>query len=262
MTIATPQALAQKDVKRALEVLFVGLPGWHSTSSLGIGDKAIRSMISIVAASAVTLLVAGCSGAGTGKPDVVATDGAGAFAWPASLSVVGDGFPTPGAPCRRIGESPATIDLLDDSAALVGCPTRENAANLGGKFLKTIGGVYLVSVPNSSATPISGDALVAGTNYNATAQVSCSGYQGAARGKCDAGVIRGGETGTTVEVTLSDGTKRVIFFNPDGSFLSFSTAEADGTAAMSINSQKKGDVTIVKLGTETYEIPDVFVLGD
>jgi hypothetical protein len=106
-----------------------------------------------------------------------------------------------------------------------------------------------------------GDALVPGTNYNATAQVSCAGYKGAAAGMCDAGVIRNLD-GTTVEVTLADGTKRAIFFNPDGSFLSFGTAEADGTAAMAISSEKKGDVTIAKLGTETYEIPDVFVIGD
>ncbi|MFN3863204.1 MAG: hypothetical protein ACK4RT_02865 [Erythrobacter sp.] len=106
-----------------------------------------------------------------------------------------------------------------------------------------------------------GDAKVAGTNYNATAQISCAGYKGAAAGTCDAGVIRNGADGVTVEVTLADGTKRTIFFNADGSFLSFSTAEADGTAAMPISSEKKGDVTIAKLGTETYEIPEAFVLG-
>jgi len=116
--------------------------------------------------------------------------------------------------------------------------------------------------PDGSATAAAeGDALVAGTSYNATAQISCAGYKGAAAAKCDAGVIRGGETGITVEVTLSDGTKRAIFFNPDGSFLSFSTAEADGTSNMAISSQKKGDITIAKLGTETYEIPDAFVVG-
>jgi hypothetical protein len=107
-----------------------------------------------------------------------------------------------------------------------------------------------------------GDALVAGTNYNATAQIVCAGYKGAAASRCDAGVIRNGADGATVEVTLADGTKRAIFFNPDGSFLSFSTAEADGTAAMAISSKRKGDVTIAKLGSETYEIPDVFVTGD
>ena len=106
-----------------------------------------------------------------------------------------------------------------------------------------------------------GDALVAGTNYNATAQISCAGYKGAAAAMCDAGVIRNGADGATVEVTLADGTKRIIFFNADGSFLSFSTAEAHGTAAMAISSEKKGDVTTAKLGTETYEIPEAFVLG-
>jgi hypothetical protein len=219
-----------------------------------MGDQAVHIMAKILAAAATTVLIAGCNGAGTSAPDDAATD-AKAFAWPASLPVFGDGFPASGAPCRRIGESAATIDMLDDSAALVGCPTRADADNLGGRFLKEVDGVFLVSVPNSS------DALVAGTNYNATAQVTCSGYKGAAPGKCDAGVIRGGATGTTVEVMLADGTKRVIFFNPDGSFLSFSTAEADGTAAMAISSQKKGDVTIATIGEETYEIPDAFVIG-
>lgn len=215
----------------------------------------------ILAAAVATSLTVGCNGAGTGEPEAAGTDGTAGFAWPASLTVVGDGFPAPGNPCRRIGETAATINLLDDSAALVGCPTREDADKLGGRFLKTVDGVFLVSVPNSVAAGGSGDALVAGTNYNATAQVTCSGYKGGAPGKCDAGVIRGGETGIIVEVMLADGVKRVIFFNPDGSFLSFSTAEADGTAAMAISSQKKGDVTIAKIGAETYEIPDAFVMG-
>lgn len=207
-------------------------------------------------------LLAGCGSAESADSDgaTVATD---AFVWPASLTVVGDGFPANGAACRRIGESAATIDMLDDSAALVGCPSREDADKLGGRFLGTVDGVFLISVADdAAASPAKGDALVAGTNYNATAQIACAGYKGAAAGKCDAGVIRGGETGgMTVEVKLADGTERIIFFNPDGSFLSFSTAEADGTAAMAISSQKKGDITIARIGTETYEIPDAFVMG-
>lgn len=215
----------------------------------------MRRVTNTLAAMAAILALAGCKDNAPSAPQGPAPADAKAFAWPASLPVFGDGFPASGAPCRRIGESAATIDMLDDSAALVGCPTRADADNLGGQFLKEVDGVFLVSVPNSS------DALVAGTNYNATAQIACAGYKGAAAGTCDAGVIRGGETGTTVEVMLADGTKRVIFFNPDGSFLSFGTAEADGTAAMAISSQKKGDVTIAKIGKETYEIPDAFVIG-
>jgi hypothetical protein len=216
----------------------------------------------IAASGMMMVLVAGCGG---GAPTASETPAAAEFAWPASLTVVGDGYPGPGAPCRRIGESAATIDFLDDSAALVGCPSAEEAARLGGKVLTTIDGVTLVSVPESmNGTPgdgdSQGDAKVAGTDYNATAQVPCAGYKGAAAGMCDAGVIRTAD-GITVEVMLADGTKRAIFFNPDGSFLSFSTAEADGTAAMAISSQKKGDITLAKLGKETYEIPDAFVTG-
>lgn len=123
-----------------------------------------------------------------------------------------------------------------------------------------------VSVPAGAAVPGDGDgqgdAMVPGTGYNATAQVRCSGYMGAPAGMCDAGVVRGTETSTYVEVTLPDGRTRTIFFNSDGSFLSFSTAEADGTAAMAIGSSREGDTTIATLGTERYEIPGAFVMGD
>ncbi len=211
------------------------------------------------------MALAACQAASGDAP--AAEPAAAQFAWPASLKMVGDGYPGPGAPCRRIGESAATGNFLDDSAALVGCPSAEEAAKLGGKVVATIDGVTLVSVPNDrAATPGDGDgqgdALVPGTNYNATALIRCAGYKGARAATCDAGVIRSGADGTTVEVTLPGGAKRAIFFNPDGSFLSFSTAEADGTAAMAISAMRKGDTTIAKLGAETYEIPDVLLTGD
>lgn len=78
----------------------------------------------------------------------VAAD-AGAF--PASLPVIGDGYPVSGAPCRRLGESEATSDWLDDSADLVGCPTKQNARELGGKMVGVIDGITLVSVPRGDA---------------------------------------------------------------------------------------------------------------
>lgn len=229
--------------------------------------RQMRNFVTLAMPGIVLLFAAGCSGGAPSATETPSAEPAADFVWPASLTVVGDGYPGPGAPCRRIGESAATIDFLDDSAALVGCPSAEEAAKLGGKVLDTIDGVTLVSVPNDRAAVAGdgdgqGDATVAGTNYNATAQIRCGGYKGAAAGMCDAGVIRSGADGATVEVMLADGTKRAIFFKPDGSFLTFSTAQSDGTAAMAISASKKGDTTIAKLGTETYEIPDAFVLGD
>lgn len=189
-----------------------------------------------------------------------------ASTWPASLTVVGDGFPKAGDACRIIGESAATSDYLDDSATLAGCLSADDAAKLGGKVVATVDGVTLVSVPAGAAKSGDGDgqgdAKVAGTAYNATAKISCYGYKGAAAGMCDAGVVRNTDTGTYIDVTLPGGGQRTIFFNKDGSFLSFATAEADGTAAMKSSSSRKGDTTIAILGTERYEIPDVFVVGD
>lgn len=186
--------------------------------------------------------------------------------WPASLNIVGDGFPNAGDPCRIVGESAATVNYLDDSATLAGCLSADDAAKLGGNVLAIIEGVTLVSVPNAAATAgdgdSQGDALVPGTKYNATAQLPCSGYKGAPAGMCEAGVVRNQETGSYVEVRLPDGGMRTIMFNPDGSFLTFSTAQADGTAAMKISSSRKGDITTAILGTERYEIPDVLIQGD
>ena len=130
----------------------------------------------------------------------------------------------------------------------------------------TVDGVTLVSVPNGAGTPGDGDgqgdAEVAGTHQNATAQVRCTGFKGAAAGICDDGVVRDAETGRYVELNLPDGMKRTIFFNRDGSFLSFSTAQADGTAAMKISSRREGDTTLAMLGDERYEIQDVLIQGD
>lgn len=225
----------------------------------------MRMMVRTVLVSAATALaLSGCqqSTDRSAAPKAEATQPT----WPASLTVVGDGFPNPGDKCRRIGESAATVDFLDHTATLAGCLSADDAAKLGGRVVATVDGVTLVSIPDGTAQPGDGDgqgdARVAGTEYHATAQIRCSGYKGSAATMCDAGVVRGTETGTYVDVTLPDGGKRTVLFNSDGSFLSFSTSEADGTSAMQIGSSRQDDTTIATLGTERYEIPDVFVMGD
>jgi hypothetical protein len=67
--------------------------------------------------------------------------------WPDTLTPLGDGYPASGASCRRVGESAATINFLDHTAVLVGCPTQADAMQLGGKVIATVDGITLVSVP-------------------------------------------------------------------------------------------------------------------
>lgn len=155
-------------------------------------------------------------------------------------------------------DKPSSLFLLAGALALAGCNSSpaEPAPEAGATPVDTA-----AAVPVPGEGDSQGDALVSGTGYNATAQIPCSGYKGAAAGMCGAGVVRGAETGTYVEVTLPDGTKRTIFFNKAGKFLSFSTAQADGTAAMPVASERKGDTTIARIGSESYEIPDAFVTG-
>jgi hypothetical protein len=81
-----------------------------------------------------------------------------AFAWPSGFNVMGDGYPRPGDPCRRLGESALTVNYLDDSALLVGCPgissdsaTLALVTALGGQAVGAAEGVTLVSIPQGDA---------------------------------------------------------------------------------------------------------------
>jgi len=98
-------------------------------------------------AGAAMLSLAACGGS-SDEPDAAAEEIA---VIPESLAPFGDGYPNPGAPCRRLGESAATSNYLDDSAMLVGCPSEAAAETLGGKIVGNVEGVRLVSVPMGDA---------------------------------------------------------------------------------------------------------------
>ncbi len=90
----------------------------------------------------------------TSEPGTPATE---SFAWPAALNPFGDGYPKAGDPCRRLGESALTVNLLDDSAILVGCPgaPADSAAaalvTAGGKVVGEAQGVTMISIPQGDA---------------------------------------------------------------------------------------------------------------
>lgn len=107
------------------------------------------------------------------------------------------------------------------------------------------------------------DAKVAGTTYNATAQVPCGGYRKHADGMCEAGVVRNKDKTATVTVTYPGGAdSRTIFFDATGKPFGADLAEADGSAQYKLETKRKApDVTVITIGPEHYEINDAFVMG-
>ncbi len=221
------------------------------------------------AALAAALLLAAC-GQGSKAPEAAtptiptATAPAPA-AIPASLAPFGEGWPKAGDPCRRLGESAATANWLDDSAVLVGCPTAEAAALLGGKTLASVDGVTVVSVPTGDANAgmvMTDDARVEGTDFNATAELPCATDGSEPKLRCKAGVKRKwGEDGTTiVVVTRPDGGTRSLYFR-ETEATGADSAQADGSAAYAFKAERAGDETRISFGPERYVVPDAFVVG-
>jgi hypothetical protein len=197
-----------------------------------------------------------------------ATSASGAeVAWPATLRLIGDGYPNSGDPCRRIGESAATVNFLDDSADLAGCRQADDAARLGGKIVGVVDGITLVSVPSrrliSAVNGENSDPKVAGTEYNATAQVKCAGYRKHLAGTCPAGVKRNTEGGLTViDITWPAGDSRALYFDKSSKFVGANTNQADGSAAFQPKADRRGDTIVITIGPERYEFAEVFVTGD
>jgi len=107
----------------------------------------------------------------------------------------------------------------------------------------------------SSATKsAAGDALVPGTRYHATADITCTTSAGGRPGPCKAGVIRRAGGTTTIELTTPDGGHRRIFFT---------NGQATGSdAAAGLEVQRQGDLQIIRIGAiEVYRVPDAFVGG-
>ncbi len=106
----------------------------------------------------------------------------------------------------------------------------------------------------TAAAKPSHDALVAGTKYHATADISCVTTPGGKPGACKAGVIRKGGGNAVVEMQTPDGGQRSI---------TFTGGKATGSDAnVTMTATKDGDITTVRIGAaEVYYIPDAFLFG-
>lgn len=132
----------------------------------------MKSHVWVLAISIMALGVAACSEEEAGLDETSVAQ----IEFPASLNPIGRGYPDDGDPCRRLGESEAVTNWLDDSAILVGCPSDADASMLDATMVGIVDGFSIVSVPAGDANPglslempIDPDALVPGTNYHATA---------------------------------------------------------------------------------------------
>lgn len=119
---------------------------------------------------------------------------------------------------------------------------------------------YTVTIGASGAAlvPIaaSKDALVPGTSYHASAKIKCVPAFETASRDCDAFVIRRSFDGTaTVDVPGSAEKRSILFVRGK-------PVASNAQAMDTLTSERKGDTTIVKLGTsERYEIPDALITG-
>jgi hypothetical protein len=113
-----------------------------------------------------------------------------------------------------------------------------------------------VGVTGKTSGP-AGDALVPGTSFHATGPLPCSMGKGQPTVQCQFGVTREGSGTAMVTVTKPDGGKRVIFFER-GRATGYDASQAD---MQPFRATREGDMTIVWIGAERYEIIDAIVFG-
>lgn len=113
----------------------------------------MRIVSSLALAGLTALALAACGQKRAADTSEAGTPATTATAWPKALNPLGDGYPKAGDQCRRVGESAATVNFLDDSAVLVGCPATETAAiaALGGSAVGEVEGITIVSIPQGDA---------------------------------------------------------------------------------------------------------------
>ena len=109
------------------------------------------------------------------------------------------------------------------------------------------------------ATGPDDSALRAGQGqFDATGEIPCAQAAGQPETACEFGVARAGGGYATVVVKKPDGTSRAVYFRM-GKPIGAETSQADGYPEFSAT--KEGDLNLIRIGDERYEIPDAVILG-
>lgn len=149
----------------------------------------------------------------------------------------------------------------------LGCQLAEgrvwcDVQQLGGGPRGYVSAEYLrpaISPDGTAATGPDDSALRAGQGeFDATGNIPCASSLGQPMGQCEFGVARAGGGYATVVIKKLDGRSRVIFFRM-GRPIGASTSQAEG--AFEFRATKEGDLNLIRVGVERYEIPDAVVLG-
>ena len=94
-------------------------------------------------------------------------------------------------------------------------------------------------------------------DFDAKGNIPCAMKKGQPMGECEFGVARSGGGYAAVVVKKPDGLRRAIFFSL-GIPVGADTSEADYGE---FSKRKEGDLNIIQIGEERYEIPDAVILG-
>lgn len=113
------------------------------------------------------------------------------------------------------------------------------------------------SMSSGNSGSAGGDAMVSGTDYNATGMVPCSMGSGQPTTNCNFGVKREGNGSGMVTITKSDGRTRTIYFE-NGRATGYDQSQADRGA---FRASKESDLYIIRIGDERYEIPEAVING-
>jgi hypothetical protein len=102
------------------------------------------------------------------------------------------------------------------------------------------------------------DALVPGTDFNATGQIPCARAADQPMRQCDFGVKREGNGSGWITVFWPDGGNRVIYFENNRP-TRYDESEADGGAEMSF--KEDNGIFAVKIGEQRFELFEAIMAG-